>query len=57
MVGFSVDNMEDTSWSHLVGTLEILGGVWHILTKPWLGLVVRLYGQAVLSFTVLQLFQ
>jgi photosystem II CP43 chlorophyll apoprotein len=30
----SVD-MDYYRWSHLVGTLEILGGVWHILTKPW----------------------
>jgi photosystem II CP43 chlorophyll apoprotein len=30
----SVDNMEDIIGGH-IGTLEILGGVWHILTKPW----------------------
>jgi photosystem II CP43 chlorophyll apoprotein len=32
----SVDNMEDIIGGHIwIGTLEILGGVWHILTKPW----------------------
>jgi hypothetical protein len=36
MVGFVVTTWE-LRWSHLIGTLEILGGVWHILTKPWLG--------------------
>jgi photosystem II CP43 chlorophyll apoprotein len=30
----SVDNMEDIMVVTF-GTLEILGGVWHILTKPW----------------------
>jgi photosystem II CP43 chlorophyll apoprotein len=28
--------MEDIIGGHIwIGTLEILGGVWHILTKPW----------------------
>ena len=32
----SVDNMEDIIGGHIwIGTLEIFGGVWHILTKPW----------------------
>jgi photosystem II CP43 chlorophyll apoprotein len=35
MVGLCVDNMEDIGGHIWIGTLEILGGVWHILTKPW----------------------
>ena len=32
----SVDNMEDIIGGHIwIGTLEIIGGIWHILTKPW----------------------
>jgi photosystem II CP43 chlorophyll apoprotein len=32
----SVDNMEDVIGGHIwIGTLNILGGIWHILTKPW----------------------
>jgi hypothetical protein len=32
----SVDNIEDVIGGHIwIGTLEILGGVWHIFTKPW----------------------
>ena len=32
----SVDNMEDVIGGHIwIGTLEIFGGIWHILTKPW----------------------
>ena len=32
----SVDNIEDIIGGHLwIGILEILGGVWHIFTKPW----------------------
>jgi hypothetical protein len=42
--------MEDIIGGHLFGTLEILGGVWHILQNHGLGLVVRLYGQVKLIF-------
>ena len=32
----SVDNIEDIIGGHIwIGSLEILGGIWHILTKPW----------------------
>merc|ERR1712217_764994 len=32
----SVDNIEDIIGGHVwIGTLEILGGIWHIFTKPW----------------------
>ena len=32
----SVDNMEDIIGGHIwIGTLEIFGGIWHILTKPF----------------------
>jgi len=32
----SVDNIEDIIGGHAwIGTLEILGGIWHIFTKPW----------------------
>lgn len=32
----SVDNMEDVIGGHIwIGTIEILGGIWHILTKPF----------------------
>ena len=32
----SVDNMEDIIGGHIwIGTLELFGGVWHILTKPF----------------------
>ncbi len=32
----SVDNLEDIIGGHIwIGTLLLLGGVWHILTKPW----------------------
>ncbi len=32
----SVDNMEDVIGGHIwIGTILILGGVWHILTKPF----------------------
>jgi photosystem II CP43 chlorophyll apoprotein len=28
--------MEDIIGGHIwIGTLEIFGGIWHILTKPW----------------------
>jgi hypothetical protein len=44
--------MEDIIGGHIwIGTLEILGGVWHILTKPWAwARSVRLYGQVKLIF-------
>jgi photosystem II CP43 chlorophyll apoprotein len=32
----SVDNMEDIIGGHIwIGTLCILGGIWHIYTTPW----------------------
>jgi photosystem II CP43 chlorophyll apoprotein len=32
----SVDNIEDIIGGHVwIGTIEILGGIWHIFTKPW----------------------
>jgi photosystem II CP43 chlorophyll apoprotein len=32
----SVDNSEDVIGGHIwVGTLEVCGGIWHIITKPW----------------------
>jgi len=32
----SVDNMEDIIGGHIwIGTLCILGGIWHIFTTPW----------------------
>ena len=55
----SVDNMEDVIGGHLwVGTIEILGGFWHIFTKPFAGHVVHLYGLVKHTFhTVLHLCQ
>lgn len=32
----SVDNMEDVIGGHIwIGTINIFGGIWHILTRPW----------------------
>jgi photosystem II CP43 chlorophyll apoprotein len=36
----------------LIGTLEILGGVWHILTKPWARRAFVWSGEAYLSYSL-----
>merc|ERR1719478_2014323 len=50
-----VDNMEDIIGGHIwIGTLEIFGGLWHILTKPW-GWARRAFvwsGEAYLSYSL-----
>ena len=51
----SVDNMEDVVGGHIwIGTMEIFGGLWHILTKPW-AWVRRAFvwsGEAYLSYSL-----
>jgi len=51
----AVDNMEDVVGGHIwIGTVEILGGLWHIFTKPW-GWVRRAFvwsGEAYLSYSL-----
>jgi hypothetical protein len=46
--------MEDIIGGHIwIGTLEILGGVWHILTKPGLGSSCFVWsGEAYLSYSL-----
>ena len=48
----SVDNIEDIVGGHIwIGTLEILGGIWHIFTKPsaWVRRAFVWSGEAYLS--------
>ncbi|NET36813.1 MAG: chlorophyll a/b binding light-harvesting protein [Cyanothece sp. SIO1E1] len=51
----AVDNLEDVVGGHIwIGALEILGGIWHIITKPF-GLVTKLLpinGEAILSYSL-----
>jgi photosystem II CP43 chlorophyll apoprotein len=51
----SVDNIEDIIGGHVwIGTLELLGGIWHIFTKPW-AWVRRAFvwsGEAYLSYSL-----
>jgi photosystem II CP43 chlorophyll apoprotein len=49
MVGFVVDNMEDIGGHIWIGTLEILGGVWHILPWAWARRAFVWSGEAYLS--------
>ena len=51
----SVDNMEDVIGGHIwIGTLCILGGFWHILTKPfaWARRAFVWSGEAYLSYSI-----
>merc|ERR1712013_731635 len=51
----SVDNMEDVIGGHIwVGTIEIFGGLWHILTKPfaWARRAFVWSGEAYLSYSL-----
>jgi len=51
----SVDNVEDIIGGHIwIGRLELLGGIWHICTKPW-AWVRRAFiwsGEAYLSYSL-----
>jgi photosystem II CP43 chlorophyll apoprotein len=51
----SVDNIEDIIGGHIwIGLLELLGGIWHICTKPW-AWVRRAFiwsGEAYLSYSL-----
>jgi len=51
----SVDNVEDIIGGHIwIGGLELLGGIWHICTKPW-AWVRRAFiwsGEAYLSYSL-----
>ena len=51
----SVDNNEDIVGGHIwIGTINIFGGIWHILTKPW-GWARRAFvwsGEAYLSYSL-----
>jgi len=51
----SVDNMEDVIGGHIwIGTIEILGGLWHIFTKPfaWARRAFVWSGEAYLSYSI-----
>jgi photosystem II CP43 chlorophyll apoprotein len=51
----SVDNVEDVIGGHIyIGTLLILGGVWHIFTKPfaWVRRAFVWSGEAYLSYSL-----
>jgi photosystem II reaction center P6 protein (CP43) len=51
----SVDNMEDVIGGHIwIGTIEILGGLWHIFTKPfaWARRALVWSGEAYLSYSI-----
>jgi photosystem II CP43 chlorophyll apoprotein len=49
----SVDNIEDIIGGHIwIGVLEILGGIWHIFTKPWAWALELLFGLAKLTFLI-----
>lgn len=50
-----MDNMEDVIGGHIwIGTLLILGGIWHILTKPfrWARRAFVWSGEAYLSYSL-----
>jgi photosystem II CP43 chlorophyll apoprotein len=51
----SVDNLEDVVGGHIwIGTLEIIGGLWHIFTKPfaWARRAFVWSGEAYLSYSL-----
>ena len=51
----SVDSLQDVVGGHIwIGTLELLGGFWHITREPtpWARLLLKINGDAILSYSL-----